>query len=117
MEYLAILISVFLVSMILKLKYKIQLFKSVKKGLLLTVLLLVIGGLWDSYAILRGYWRFNRQFFIGISIGDAVGRVSFHVNNPLFSAGSLQNRNKRIATSLPLQYIFNVLSSNYPCVP
>ena len=69
MEYLVILISVFLVSMVLKLKYKIQLFKSAKKGLLPTVLLLVIGGLWDSYAILRGYWSFEEEFFIGIDIG------------------------------------------------
>ena len=69
MEYLVILISVFLVSMVLKLKYKIQLFKSAKKGLLLAVLLLVIGGLWDSYAILRGYWSFEEEFFIGIDIG------------------------------------------------
>ena len=69
MEYLAILISVFLVSMSLKLKYKIQLFNSVKEGLLLTILLLVIGGLWDSYAIFRGYWSFEDEFFIGIDIG------------------------------------------------
>ena len=69
MEYLAILIAVFLVSMSLKLKYKIQLFNSVKEGLLLAILLLVIGGLWDTYAILRGYWSFREQFFIGINIG------------------------------------------------
>ncbi|MDH5420060.1 MAG: lycopene cyclase domain-containing protein [Candidatus Bathyarchaeota archaeon] len=69
MEYLAILIAVFLVSMSLKLKYKIQLFKSVKEALLLAILLLVIGGLWDSYAILRGYWSFEKEFFIGIDIG------------------------------------------------
>ena len=69
MEYLVILISVFLISISLKLKYNIQLFNSAKEGMLLAVLLLAIGGLWDSYAILRGYWSFNRQFFIGISIG------------------------------------------------
>jgi len=55
--------------MSLKLKYKIQLFNSVKEGLVLAILLLVIGGLWDSYAILRGYWSFEEEFFIGIDIG------------------------------------------------
>jgi len=69
LEYLAILIAVFLVFMNLKLKYKIQLFNSVKEGLLLAILLLVIGGLWDSYAILRGYWSFREEFFIGVDIG------------------------------------------------
>ena len=69
MEYLATLIFVFLVFMSLKLKYKIQLFKSVKEGLLLAITVLVIGALWDSYAILRGYWSFEKEFFIGIDIG------------------------------------------------
>lgn len=69
MEYLAILISVFLVSASLKLKYKIRLFNSAKEGMVLAILLLAIGGLWDSYAILRGYWSFNKQFLIGINIG------------------------------------------------
>ena len=69
MEYLAILIIVFLVSMILKLRYRIQLFKSVKEGLLVIISLFVIGTLWDSYAILRGYWSFEEEFFIGIDIG------------------------------------------------
>jgi lycopene cyclase domain-containing protein len=69
LEYLAILIIVFLVSMSLKLRYRIQLFKSVKEGLLVIISLFVIGALWDSYAILRGYWSFEEEFFIGIDIG------------------------------------------------
>ena len=69
MEYLVTLFFVFLVSMILKLMYKIQLFKSVKEGLLVIFSLLVIGSLWDSYAILRGFWSFEEGFFIGINIG------------------------------------------------
>jgi lycopene cyclase domain-containing protein len=55
--------------MILKLRYRIQLFKSVKEGLLVIISLFVIGALWDSYAILRGYWSFEEEFFIGIDIG------------------------------------------------
>lgn len=69
MEYLAIVVSVFLVFMGLKLRYKIQLFKSVKERLLFAVACLVIGVVWDSYAILRGHWSFGEQFFIGINIG------------------------------------------------
>jgi len=69
LEYLAILFSVFLISSSLKFKYKIQLFNSVKEGVLLAIALLVIGGLWDSYAILRGYWSFEEEFFIGVNIG------------------------------------------------
>ena len=69
MEYLATLIFVFSISMVLKLRYRIHLFKSVKEGLLVTFSLLVIGSLWDSYSILRGYWSYEDDFFIGINIG------------------------------------------------
>ena len=69
MEYLATLFLVFLVSVILKLMYRIQLFESVKEGLLMIISLLVIGSLWDTYAILRGFWSFEEEFFIGINIG------------------------------------------------
>ena len=69
LEYLATLILVFSSSMILKLRYRVRLFKSVKEGLLVLVSLLVIGSLWDSYATLRGYWSFEEEFFIGITIG------------------------------------------------
>jgi len=55
--------------MSLKLRYRIQLFKSVKEGLLVIISLFVIGALWDSYATLRGYWSFEEEFFIGITIG------------------------------------------------
>jgi len=55
--------------MILKLRYRIHLFKSIKEGLLVIISLLVIGSLWDSYATLRGYWSFEEEFFIGITIG------------------------------------------------
>ncbi len=69
MEYLAILILVFAVFWIMKLKYKIQLFKSVKEASLFAVTCLAIGVVWDSYAILRGHWSFGEQFFAGIRIG------------------------------------------------
>lgn len=48
---------------------KIQLFKSIKEGLLVTVSLFTIGSLWDSFAILRGYWSYREEFLIGIKIG------------------------------------------------
>jgi lycopene cyclase domain-containing protein len=41
----------------------------VKEGILLAIAILFIGGLWDSYAILKGYWSFKEEFFIGINIG------------------------------------------------
>jgi len=69
MEYLGILLFVFLVFMFLKLWYRIQLFKSVKERVIFALACLAIGVVWDSYAILRGHWVFGEQFFTGVKIG------------------------------------------------
>lgn len=69
MEYLAILASVFLFFLGLKLKHRIQLFRSTKEALLFFLACLAIGVAWDSYAIFRGHWSFGEQFFAGIKLG------------------------------------------------
>lgn len=69
LEYLITLISVFLICIALKLGCKIHLFKSVKEGVLVFGSLFIIGSVWDSFAILRGYWSYGEEFFVGIKIG------------------------------------------------
>ena len=69
MEYLIGLISVFLVCTAMKLRYNLRLFKSAKEGLLVMGSLFVIGSVWDSFAVLRGYWNYREQFLVGIRIG------------------------------------------------
>jgi lycopene cyclase domain-containing protein len=69
LEYLAILASVFLFFLGLKLKHRIQLFRSTKEALLFFLACLAIGVAWDSYAIFRGHWSFGEQFFAGIKLG------------------------------------------------
>jgi lycopene cyclase domain-containing protein len=54
---------------VVKLKFKLQLFKSAKEGLLVIGSLFVIGSVWDSFAILRGFWSYRKEFFVGINIG------------------------------------------------
>jgi lycopene cyclase domain-containing protein len=50
-------------------RLKLQLFRSLKETLKVIGSLFVIGTVWDSFSILRGYWVFNREFFVGINIG------------------------------------------------
>jgi lycopene cyclase domain-containing protein len=69
LEYLIMLISIFLVCTGVKLGYKIQLFKSAKECFWVMGSLFVIGSVLDSFAILRGYWNYGDQFLIGIRIG------------------------------------------------
>jgi lycopene cyclase domain-containing protein len=69
LEYLVTLLCVFLICIGVKFGYKLQLFKSVKEGLLVIGALFVIGSIWDSFAILRGYWSYKEDYFVGIKIG------------------------------------------------
>jgi lycopene cyclase domain-containing protein len=69
LEYLIILISVFLVCALFTWRLKLQLFRSLKEALKVIGSLFIIGTVWDSFSIFRGYWVFNKEFFVGITIG------------------------------------------------
>ena len=69
MEYLLILIGFFLVSLFLEYKYKMKLYNSRKERWLIPIIFLVIGSLWDSFAIWRGHWTFGGNGLVGITFG------------------------------------------------
>jgi lycopene cyclase domain-containing protein len=69
LEYLLILVSVLLVCLGLTWKLKLRLFRSLKEGLAVMGSLFVIGAVWDSFAIYRGYWSYNQDFLVGVTIG------------------------------------------------
>ena len=69
LEYLLILISVFVICLVVKWRFKLRLFKSIKEALIIMVSLFMIGSIWDSYAIFRGYWNFNEKLLVGLTIG------------------------------------------------
>jgi len=68
-EYLILLISVFLICVIVKQKHKLKLFKSAKEGGLVFGALFVIGSALDSFALFRGNWSYDEKFLVGIRIG------------------------------------------------
>jgi lycopene cyclase domain-containing protein len=49
--------------------FKLQLFKSKKQAALTLGSLSVVGSALDSFALIRGYWIFQQEFFVGITIG------------------------------------------------
>ena len=63
------LIFVCVICLLMKLRFKLKLFGSVKEGLLVMGALFVIGCVWDNFAILRGYWAYKEEFFVGIKFG------------------------------------------------
>jgi lycopene cyclase domain-containing protein len=69
LEYLLILVSVFFACLAVKWKLKLRLFRSTREAVMVMGSLFVIGSLWDSYTIFRGYWSFTDDFFVGLSFG------------------------------------------------
>lgn len=69
MEYLLILLFVFLLSLYLERKYQIHLYRNRKERLMLVTIFFVIGSTWDSYAVWRGHWFFPNTNTVGITIG------------------------------------------------
>jgi len=69
LEYLILLISIFLACIALKLGFKLQLFESKKHAAVTLGSLFIIGSILDSFALIRGYWSYQQQFFVGITIG------------------------------------------------
>ena len=53
----------------LKLGFKLQLFESKKHAAVTLGSLFIIGSILDSFALIRGYWSYQLQFFVGITIG------------------------------------------------
>lgn len=68
-EYIIILLSFFLVGFALQKAFSVTLFKSLKHALIFYLAFLVIGIVWDTYAIAKGHWSFGPNFMTGMNIG------------------------------------------------
>lgn len=68
-EYLIILLAVFAVTVFFEKKYHINLFSGWKERFLITIFFFVVGSLWDTFSIWRGYWFFPAEKILGIKIG------------------------------------------------
>ena len=64
-----ILIFLFFVTVFLHLFFKVRLFKNNRHFFRVYFLVLVIGTIWDNFAIARGHWVFGEKFLFGPHIG------------------------------------------------
>ncbi len=69
MEYISILLLVFLFTLYFDWKLHVHLYQSRKESLQIPLIFFVIGTLWDSFAVYRGHWSFNGTGLIGLTIG------------------------------------------------
>ena len=68
MEYLLIIIFWFIIVALIHQKSGVKLFKSQKHMLAVYLVILIIGILWDTFAIYRGHWIYQKGM-LGINIG------------------------------------------------
>jgi len=110
MEYLAILIFIFLLFSGLKHKYKIRLFTSVRELLSFFAVVLVIGVVWDSFGIWRGHWELKDPFLVGIKIDLLpIEEYLFHIDCSLLGTCALQNRDEKNLPVIPICFKQKVL--------
>jgi len=82
-EYLIILIIVFLIALLFEFKYKIHLYHSLKERIIVTLNIFIIGFIWDWYATYKGHWSYPGTGLIGISfLGLPIEEVLFHLIAP-----------------------------------
>lgn len=67
MEYLGILAALTLATFLLQRIKKIQIYSNFGQLILANVVFLIVGVVWDSYAVWRGHWSFDK--ILGLKIG------------------------------------------------
>lgn len=68
-EYLAILIFLFIISVYLKVHYKLKFFKNTKQMIYFYIIFYLVGIFWDNFAVWRGHWYYPGKGILGIFIG------------------------------------------------
>lgn len=69
MEYLSILVILFVSAVLVEYRFHIHLYESRKDRVVVTAFFFVVGVVWDTFAIMRGHWSFNEAGLVGIRIG------------------------------------------------
>lgn len=69
MEYILILACLFLITLLLEIKFRVHLYKNRIERIFIPLFFFVFGTAWDSYAVFRGHWIFSGKGLIGINIG------------------------------------------------
>jgi len=68
-EYLAILLTILIVSLYLQRRFKIKVFNNLKESIIFYGIILGLGTVWDNFAIYRKHWIFPGNGITGIFIG------------------------------------------------
>src|SRR5258708_7947532 len=68
-EYFLCLGTLLIITLVIRRKYNITVFRSPKEALLLYFMLFVLGTVWDNFAVWRGHWLYPGKGIVGIFVG------------------------------------------------
>ena len=68
-EYLLTLLALYLITLLIKVRYKIRVFNNIKELLVFYLIIFLIGTIWDNFAVWRGHWYYPGKGILGIFIG------------------------------------------------
>lgn len=69
MEYLLILLILFIITLVLEQVYHVHLYHNRRERFEVVGLLFIVGVVWDTFAIWRGHWVFPTEQTIGWRLG------------------------------------------------
>lgn len=69
MEYLLILLVLFVISLFLEKKFKLYIYKSKRESVIIPLFFFIVGIIWDSFAVARNHWAFDMNKLSGIKLG------------------------------------------------
>lgn len=70
MEYILILLAIFLLTLLLERVFRVHLYHNRRERFEVVVLFFFVGVIWDSFSISRGYWLFPRDHTLGVTLGN-----------------------------------------------
>ncbi|MCX6793767.1 MAG: lycopene cyclase domain-containing protein [Candidatus Gottesmanbacteria bacterium] len=68
-EYVTMLVGLFVIATLVHHIFHLRVYASVKQAIIVHTFGLIVGIMWDQYAIWRGLWAYNKQFLLGSWIG------------------------------------------------
>lgn len=68
-EYFLILALLYTIALVIKFRFKIEVFKNLKEAVIFYSIVVILGTIWDNFAVFRQHWIYPGKGITGIFIG------------------------------------------------